>query len=348
MSEMKPSSGHIEAHIVRQIIFLGVIATSLIFVARELHFLIVPCLAAVTFYVLLRNLMIRLVEKYRWKRWLAALFLMLMTLIMIIAPLFWLINFGYGKLMPIIQNPDIIKTSFINITQYINSHFSINIIDSEYASKLNNFILDIAQRTIGTTINTIGAFGMMYLILYFMLYQYEDIENWVRNKLPFRNINSNKLIRKTHDLIISNALGIPVVALTQGFVGMLGYWIFGVDEFLLFGLLTGIGSILPVVGSAIIYLPLSLYLLSQGMTGSGIGVGLWGILVIGSSDNVARFALQKYLSDTHPLVTIFGVIMGINVFGFIGVIFGPIILSLLWLLVEIYLDEFSLDNKQNS
>ena len=129
---------------------------------------------------------------------------------------------------------------------------------------------------------------------------------------------------------------------------MLGYWLFGVEEYLLFGLLTGIGSIIPIVGSAVIYLPLSLFLLSQGMTGSGIGVGLWGGIVVGTSDNVARLALQKYMSDMHPLVTIFGVVMGINVFGFIGVIFGPIILSLLGLLIDIYLDEFAVKPNEQS
>lgn len=338
---MSIDSKTINAHIIRQIIFLGLITAMFIFVARELHFLVVPCLGAITLYVILRNLMIKLVERYSWKRWLAALTLLLLTLAMIIAPLAWLINFGISKISEIVQNPEMVKSSFLNITHYINSQFGLNIIDSEYVAKINNWLLEVAQITIGTTINTIGAFGMMFLILYFMLYQFEDIENWVRNRLPLRHVNSNKLIKKTHELIISNALGIPVVAITQGFVGMLGYWMFGVEEYVLFGILTGIGSIIPIVGSAVFYLPLSIFLLSQGMTGSGIGVGLWGAIVVGTSDNVARMALQKYLSDSHPLVTIFGVIMGINIFGFIGVIFGPIILSLMGLLVEIYLDEFA-------
>lgn len=345
---MTGNPNSIHPHIIRQMIFLGLIVALIIFLARELHFLIVPGLGAITLYVLLRNIMIHLVERYKWKKWLAALTIILLTMVIIMVPLAWLINFGYSKIYGVIQHPEVFKSSFTNITNYINRQFSINIIDSEYVTKLNNFLLDIAQKTIGTTINTIGAFGMMYLILYFMLYQFVDIENWIRNRLPFRHVNSNKLIKKTHELIISNALGIPVVAITQGLVGMLGYWLFGVEEYLLFGLLTGIGSIIPIVGSAVIYLPLSLFLLSQGMTGSGIGVGLWGGIVVGTSDNVARLALQKYMSDMHPLVTIFGVVMGINVFGFIGVIFGPIILSLLGLLIDIYLDEFAVKPNEQS
>ncbi|MBK9150237.1 MAG: AI-2E family transporter [Saprospiraceae bacterium] len=224
----------IEGRVIRQFIFLAVILSVLVFVAIQLHFLIVPCLAALTFYVLLRNLMFRLVEKYKWKKWLAALSLMLLTLVIIVVPLFWLFNFGYAKIISVIENPDTIKTSFANITHYINAQFGINVIDTEYVAKLNHFLLDIAQKTIGSTINTIGAFGMMYLILYFMLYQYEDVENWVRNKLPLRNVNSNKLIRKTQALIISNALGIPVVAIVQGLgghAGILDIWSGGIYAF---------------------------------------------------------------------------------------------------------------------
>ena len=67
---------------------------------------------------------------------------------------------------------------------------------------------------------------------------------------------------------------------------------------------------------------------------------LWGVVVIGSVDNVARFMLQKKMSDTHPLITIFGVIIGVNLFGFLGVIFGPLLLSIFILLVKVYIDEF--------
>ena len=200
---MTGNPNSIHPHIIRQMIFLGLIVALIIFLARELHFLIVPGLGAITLYVLLRNIMIHLVERYKWKKWLAALTIILLTMVIIMVPLAWLINFGYSKIYGVIQHPEVFKSSFTNITNYINRQFSINIIDSEYVTKLNNFLLDIAQKTIGTTINTIGAFGMMYLILYFMLYQFVDIENWIRNRLPFRHVNSNKLIKKTHELIIT-------------------------------------------------------------------------------------------------------------------------------------------------
>jgi predicted PurR-regulated permease PerM len=81
--------------------------------------------------------------------------------------------------------------------------------------------------------------------------------------------------------------------------------------------------------------------LANGMTWQGIGLFLYGFIVIGSVDNVFRFWLQKRIGDTHPLVTVFGVIIGLNLFGFIGLVFGPILLSLFLLLIEIYAKEFT-------
>ena len=156
----------------------------------------------------------------------------------------------------------------------------------------------------------------------------------------FGENNVQELISKSRSLIISNALGIPIVAVIQGIVGLIGYWIFGVQDFVLFGLLTAIASVVPVVGTMLVYVPLALYLLSMHHNWQGIGVGLWGFLIIGVVDNLARLLVQKHLSDVHPLVTIFGVMMGLNLFGFIGIIFGPILLSIFVLLIKIYIDEY--------
>jgi predicted PurR-regulated permease PerM len=78
----------------------------------------------------------------------------------------------------------------------------------------------------------------------------------------------------------------------------------------------------------------------QGHTGRGIAMGLWGFLLIGLVDNLFRFILNKKLGDIHPLVTIFGVIAGIQLFGFIGIIFGPLLISMFILLLRIYSNEF--------
>lgn len=143
-------------------------------------------------------------------------------------------------------------------------------------------------------------------------------------------------------MVFSNAIGIPLVAIIQGITAFIGYSIFGVQDALLLGILTAIFSVIPILGSMLIWGSLSLYLLASGMQNSGIGVGLWGFFAVGSIDNIARFLLQKRIGNIHPLITIFGIIIGVSLFGFIGLIFGPLLLSMFILLVKIYTDEFGI------
>ncbi len=97
---------------------------------------------------------------------------------------------------------------------------------------------------------------------------------------------------------------------------------------------------MPIFGTALAYVPLSLILLADGEMMKALLIFLYGFIVVGSVDNLARMWLLKKISHTHPLITLFGVIVGLELFGFIGFIFGPILISLLILLLKIYHKEF--------
>ena len=99
---------------------------------------------------------------------------------------------------------------------------------------------------------------------------------------------------------------------------------------------------LPIVGAAVAYIPVAVLLFASGHPTKGIIMLIFGFGIIGSVDNIFRFWLQKKLGDVHPLITVFGVIIGINLFGFIGLIFGPLLIALFILLIRIYANEFSI------
>jgi len=325
---------------IRQILLLAVVVLLAIVIGREMYFLLGAFLGAITMYVMLRNWMIRLISDFRWKKWLAALTLILLSVILFMIPLGWITSVAINKIMPIIQNPSTVKDTFEVIHQYLINEYGIDILNEQNIVKINTYLVSFAQQTIGSTMSGLGNILIMYFILYFMLVQTFDIEIWLRKHVPFKNSNVQMILAEVRNMVYSNALGIPVVAMIQGLVGLIGYWIFGVEEFVLMGLLTAIASVMPVVGSMAVYVPLMIYQLSTGHTWQGIGVGLWGFVLIGSVDNIARFMLQKRIANVHPLITIFGVLMGLNLFGFLGIIFGPLLLSLFVLLVKIYVDEF--------
>ncbi|HET9429642.1 MAG TPA: AI-2E family transporter, partial [Chitinophagaceae bacterium] len=145
---------------------------------------------------------------------------------------------------------------------------------------------------------------------------------------------------EVNKLVISNAIGIPVIAIAQGVIGLIGYLIIGVKEpFFWFGV-TCIAAMIPVVGAALAYVPIGILFFANGQNWQGIAVLLYGFLIIGSADNILRFTLLRRLGDVHPLTTVFGVIIGLNLFGFIGLVFGPLLISLFILLLKIYSTEF--------
>ncbi|MCX6210475.1 MAG: AI-2E family transporter, partial [Bacteroidetes bacterium] len=227
---------------------------------------------------------------------------------------------------------------------YLLQKFNIDILNKENITKINAVIFGNAKKLLGGTMSSIGNVFIMFFVLYFMLVQTFDVEIWLRKNVPFKNSNVTKIIEESRNLIFSNAVGVPVVAVLQGIAGLLGYWIFGVNDFIFLGLLTAICSMVPVVGAMIIWIPIVLFQLSIGNTWQGIAIALWCLLLVGSIDNIARFALQKKMANVHPLITIFGVMIGINIFGFLGIIFGPILFSIFFLLVKIYIDEFGTSN----
>jgi predicted PurR-regulated permease PerM len=101
---------------------------------------------------------------------------------------------------------------------------------------------------------------------------------------------------------------------------------------------------IPVVGTALIWLPLTAYFFATGNNYDGIGLLVYSLVFITHIDYVARLTLLKRFMDIHPLITIFGVIVGITLFGFWGVIFGPLLISYFIILVKIYINEFGEPN----
>jgi predicted PurR-regulated permease PerM len=134
-----------------------------------------------------------------------------------------------------------------------------------------------------------------------------------------------------------------LIALIQGIVGLIGYLVIGVPEPFFWFVITAFTALLPVVGAALAYIPLALLLFAGGDMVRGLIVLGFGLGVIGTVDNIFRFWLAKKLGNVHPLITVFGVIVGVNMFGFIGIIFGPILISLFLIMIRIYASEFSME-----
>lgn len=332
---------------IRQLLFISVLILLTYVIGREMYFLLGAFLGAITLYVLMRNYMIKLVLQFKWRKSLAAFLLIVVSLLAIVLPSIWLVSVALEKIKPLLQQPQMINQAFETIHNYLLANYQIDILNSENMAKLNGMVMPFVQQTIGSTLSSLANLFIMYFILFFMLTGTSDVELWLRNNVPFKNSNVQIVINEFRSMVYSNAVGIPIVAIVQGIAGLVGYWIFGTVEFVLMGILTAVCSVIPVVGSMLVYVPIGLYQIAIGNTFNGIATLLWGFILIGSIDNVARFMIQRRIANVHPLITIFGVIIGINMFGFLGIIFGPLLISMFVILVKVYIDEFGKADAEN-
>jgi predicted PurR-regulated permease PerM len=331
---------------IRQIFFLVIIVLLGLLLFLELYTFLPALLGAITLYIVMRKWMFYLTIKKKWRKgWTAAL-LMFASLIVILLPIAVLINMLSSKITFAIQHSNELVSALKTIVADIEKRFDIEIVSDENINKLGNFITGGIPRLLGATFNTLGTIFFMYFILYFMLVNGRKMESDIYEHIPLRDENAEMLGKEVKNMVLSNAVGIPVIAVLQGIVALIGYLIIGVKEPWFWFVVTCITAMLPVVGAALAYVPLAIIFFAHGDTGKGIFMLIYGFGVIGLVDNVFRFTLAKKIGNVHPLVTVFGVIIGLSVFGFIGLIFGPLLISLFLLLLRIYSNEFITKQRQ--
>ena len=338
---MSDTGKQIDSVVIKQITLILLICVLVGLICWNLAMFIPSLLGAVTLYIICRKFNFYLIEKRKWKSWISATFLMLTSLVILILPVYFTIDQLVSKLGNAQTYMQKFSIFLEKIHQFIYQETGFDILSKENIDKVTGFAGSFSTKVLSTTFNTFTVIVSMYFILYFMFAKARLFERIVAKTMPFKKTNTQKLGDKFIKLVMANAIGIPVVAFGQGLAALIGYWIFGAPSPLLLFTLTAIASMLPVVGSAVIYIPVAIFMIAEGNTGSGTGLIIYSLIVVGLTDNLLRFTLLKKLEDIHPLITVFGIIMGMNIFGFMGLIFGPILLSITVMLIQVYRDEFS-------
>lgn len=338
---MSDSGKPIDSVVIKQIALILLICVFVGLICWNLALFIPSFLGAVTLYIVCKKYNYYLVEEKNWKPWLAATVLMVASLIILILPVYFIIDMLVAKAGNAQAYMEKFNIFLEKIHQFIYSKVGFDILSKENITKVTNFAGTLSTKALSTTVNTFTVIMSMYFILYFMFVKARLFEKIVAKAMPFKRANTKMLGDKFTKLVLANAIGIPVVAIGQGVVALIGYWIFGAPSAILLFALTAVASMLPVVGAAIVYVPVGIFMIAEGQSGPGIGVLIYGLVVVGLTDNLLRFTLLKKLEDIHPLVTVFGIILGMNLFGFMGLIFGPILMSITVLLIQVYRDEFS-------
>ena len=298
-------------------------------------------LGATTIYILLRRPLHYLTEVRKWPRTSTVVLLMLLSLVALILPLGLISVMLSSKASYMVQH----YAEFLQILKGWNNEiagrFNIDLLSDDSIRKVTIAGANIIPAILSATVSSLTQVLIMYLLLYFIMKDGQQIEKWILDNSPFRAANTRTLAHALKAQTLSNAIGLSVLALAQGFFSGIGYWRFGVDEPFFWAVITGFAGILPVVGTTIIWVPLTIYVyFGGGPHWHAAAIAIYCAVVLTNVDNVVRFSLMKKLGDTHPLIIFFGIIIGVNLFGFLGLIFGPLLISYFLILLEIYQKEY--------
>ncbi|MDN3707587.1 AI-2E family transporter [Myroides ceti] len=338
---MKPHHKQfISNNVLLQLGFLAIIIFLFILMAKSMMILLPGFLGAICLFVLLLTPYRWLVEKKNWNKIASIILLMLSSAIVIIGPLYLLIQTLTKKIMVLLDDKQGIQGNIDKAIENLQTKFNIDLFNDNNIGKMTELGIKLLESVLNASVNSSMQLAVAYFLLYFMLLNHQKLEKGFYDYVPLKKTNLKRMNTDLKELVISNAVGVPLTAFLQAVVAYIGYIVFGVEDSFVYFILTIFAAMLPVLGAAIIYIPLVVILLAKGDTGNAFGLLAYSLIIVGLADNFIRFLLQKKMADVHPLVTILGVIVGINLFGFIGIIFGPILFSLFLWLIKLYKYEF--------
>lgn len=182
---------------------------------------------------------------------------------------------------------------------------------------------------------TIAFFGLYYLLL-------AGGQAWdaLRPYIPFSTANADKLRARFQNVTISTLIGTGVTAAVQGALVGLGFALAGLPNAMFWGVVAVVFAILPVLGSAIVWVPGLLALVLDARWGAAAFVALWGTLLVANVDNLIRPIVFKRWAEIHPLLTVLGAFAGVSYFGILGLLIGPLALTYFFELIRMYGEEY--------
>jgi predicted PurR-regulated permease PerM len=297
-------------------------------------------MGALTFYILGRERFFRLTEKKSMKPGLTAALIILVFFILIASPLYYAIVLVTPRISSVFSHADELFIGIKALAEKLKNITGQDILSIENVASLQSNLGNYIPTFLNSTATILSNLVVMFFVLYFMFTGGRKMEAVVLGFIPLHEESIKALAAETKNMVKANAIGIPLISVIQGITAFIGYKIFGLNDALMWGFLTGVFAFFPIIGTMMIWVPLVIYLFSQGLNIQASGLMIYSLIVTGNVDYLARVTLMKKIGNVHPLITIFGVIIGLQLFGFMGFIFGPLIFSYFIVLVKIYAHEF--------
>lgn len=217
----------------------------------------------------------------------------------------------------------------VDISAYIKDLLSKSLISVMQGTE--KFVLSLPEKIL--------SFFIMLFTMFFLFRDGKKIVDKIKKELPLKERYRNHLSLRFNETIYATLYGIVVTAFVQGVVGTIGFYIFGVSSPILWGIVMTILAMLPFLGTVFVWLPAAIIKIAAGDTVNGVGLIIYGVLLISTIDNLIRPSIIGARGKIHPVLVLLGVFGGLKLFGLIGLIIGPLTLALLTIFLELYLSE---------
>ena len=319
----------------RQNINLVIIIALGVLIAYSLQDIFSAILSTLVMYTIMRPAYIHLAEVKNWNKRFVAILLITISIVLIILPFYALSSMVISKISELRSNEIFFKNLLIKLQHMLPFRINEDLIE-EGLNRLGNWATQLFPSLISSAVNIILSLLVMYFLLYFMLIERKQFEFSLVKYAPFREQNALRFGNEMKNTTYANVLGQGLICLVQGSLVSLSFYVLGYQDPIFWGVITTFISFVPVLGPPVVFVPAAVLQIANGHNFEGWAMLIFGFIVIINIDNVLRFIIAKKVGNIHPIITVIGVIIGIPLFGILGLVFGPLLLSYFILLIKIY------------
>lgn len=314
-------------------------------------FLFLPFISALvlagTFAIILRPLYLKTLKYFKYPS-LSAFLVLIIVLVLIILPVSLVLGGMFMEARQFLETEQ--EIDYLNqYTQIISDYININFpdIDSTLNTLKDQFVTWLIANLntlFSSVLKTAIGILLFFFALFYLLKDGYKFKNFFVLLSPLKDDQDNQIFHKLRRTINSVVLGSLLIALIQGVAAAIGLAIFGVPQPILLGAITAILSIIPGVGPSLLYIPIVIFKFLTGDMIGAIGLTIWGLIMILPVDELLRPYFIERGMKVHPFFILISVLGGIILFGPIGFVLGPIIFSLFFALITIYIDNLEKQN----
>lgn len=207
---------------------------------------------------------------------------------------------------------------------------------ASYASAAGEFLVGSLGGLFSSTVSTAFLFALSLMGSFYMFRDGKTLLKWVIELSPLPDAEDEKIIARLATAIRAVAVGTLLIAIIQGTLVGLGFFLFGIPRAILWGSVASLGALMPGVGTTIVTAPAIVYLFATGQPVLATGLLVWAILIVGMVDNFLAPQLIGKRNNMHPFIILIAVLGGLAFFGPIGFIVGPVVVTLFFVLIELY------------